>query len=292
MVGRIETEPAPAAPGGADEPALRTTIEWRDSLGAHLRELFRRRELLLLVTRRELKVRYQQTLLGALWAILQPLSLTVVFTVFFSRFVGVPSDGIPYPLFAYAALLPWTFFATALTFATPSLIANSHIITKIYFPREIIPLASVLAALVDLAVAACVFVGLLAYYRVAPTWNVLYVAPLLAVQVVLTTALCLLLSAITVLYRDVRFTLALLLQVALFASPVLYPLSVIPDAIRGPYLALNPLAVILDGYRRALIQGQPPELAHLGATALTSLGLLWLAYGVFKRLEREFADIV
>lgn len=276
----------------AGEPALRNTIEWSDSLLAHARELLRHRELFLLVAQREITVRYKQTLLGALWAILQPLSLMLVLTVFFSSFLGMPSDGIPYPLFAYAALLPWTFFSTALSFAAPSLIANAHIITRIYFPREIIPLSSVLAALVDFAVAALIFVGMLVWYDVRPTWNALYVAPLVAVQVVFTMSLCLIFSATTVLYRDVRFTVPLLLQLWMFATPILYPLSAVPERVRDVYLALNPMAVIADGYRRAVVQGQPPDPLHLALAGLVSLALLWLGYKHFKRLERTFADIV
>lgn len=287
----IGTTPA-ARQAAAAEPALRNTIEWSDSLLAHTRELLRHRELLLLVTRREIAVRYTQTVLGALWAILQPLSLMLVLTVFFSYFMGLPSDGIPYPLFSYAGLLPWTFFSAALSFAVPSLIANAHIITRIYFPREIVPLSSVLAALVDFAVAALVFVGMLIFYDVRPTWNALYVAPLVAIQVIFTTSLCLILSATTVLYRDVRFTVPLLLQLWMFATPILYPLSAVPERFRDVYLALNPMAVIADGYRRAIVQGQPLDPLHLALAGLVSLALLWLGYKHFKRLERTFADFV
>jgi lipopolysaccharide transport system permease protein len=271
---------------------LRNTVEWSDSLSGYLRELFHHRDLLYLVTQREIKVRYKQTVLGALWAVLQPFSLMVVFTVFFSWYAGLPSDGIPYPLFTYAALLPWTFFSTALSFAVPSLIANSHIITKVYFPREIVPLSSVFAALVDFAVASVVFVGLLAYYGISPTWNVLYVIPILTLQLTFTTALCLLLAAFTVLYRDVRFTLPLLLQIWMFATPILYPLSVVPESGRGFYLTANPMAVVIDAYRRVLLQAQPPDLPHLATAGMISLVLLLLGYRYFKRLEREFADIV
>ena len=274
------------------EPALRNTIEWSGGPLAQLRELLRYRELLYLVTLREIKVRYKQAALGALWAIIQPLSLMLVFTVFFSLYLGIPSDGIPYPLFAYAALLPWTFFSTALSFAVPSLITNSHIITRVYFPREIVPLASVLAALADFAIASVVFASMLAFYRVTPTWNLLFVVPLLAVQLLFTTGLCLLFSAFTVLYRDLRFTLPLLLQIWLFSTPVLYPLSVIPEDIRDLYLTLNPMATIIDGYRRAVVQGQTPDLLYLLSAAVISLVLLGLAYRYFKHLEQEFADII
>ncbi|MGH9848261.1 MAG: ABC transporter permease [Blastocatellia bacterium] len=274
------------------EPSLENTIEWSDSLIAHARELFKHRELLWLITQREIKVRYKQSALGVLWAILQPFSLMVIFTVFFSWFARMASDGIPYPLFSYAALLPWVFFSTSLSFAVPSLIANSHIITKIYFPREIVPLASVLAAFLDFVIAALIFVGMLAFYRVAPTWNIFYIAPLLAIQVAFTVGVCLLLSAFTVLYRDVRHMLPLAIQIWMFVTPILYPASVVPERWRAWYFALNPMAVIIDGYRRAVIQGAPPELKYLALAAVVSCLLLWVGYKYFKHLEREFADIV
>jgi len=279
-----------AAP--APEPSLENTIEWSDSLIAHARELFKHRELLWLITQREIKVRYKQSALGILWAILQPFSLMVIFTVFFSWFARMASDGIPYPLFSYAALLPWIFFSTSLSFAVPSLIANSHIITKIYFPREIVPLASVLAAFLDFVIAALIFVGMLSFYRVAPTWNIFYVAPLLAIQVAFTVGVCLLLSAFTVLYRDVRHMLPLAIQIWMFVTPILYPASVVPERWRAWYFALNPMAVIIDGYRRAVIQGTPPELKYLALAAVVSCLLVWAGYRYFKHLEREFADIV
>jgi lipopolysaccharide transport system permease protein len=275
-----------------DEPALESTVEWSDSLLAHARELFRHRELLWLITQREIKVRYKQSVLGALWAILQPFSLMVVFTVFFSWFARMQSDGIPYPLFSYVALLPWMFFSTSLSFAIPSLVANSHIITKIYFPREIVPLASVLAALLDFVIASGIFVLMLFYYRVELTWNVLYVIPLAVIQVAFTAGVCLLLSAFTVLYRDVRHMLPLLIQIWMFVTPILYPASVVPEGWRTWYMALNPMAVIIDGYRRAAVQGLPPQLRYLAFAAAVSALLLWLGYRYFKHLEREFADMI
>ena len=274
------------------EAPLENIIEWSDSLAGHARELWRHRELLWLVTQREIKVRYKQSALGIVWAVLQPLSLMVVFTVFFSWFARMQSDGIPYPLFSYAALLPWTFFSTSLTFAIPSLIANSHIITKIYFPREIIPLASVLAAFVDFVIASGIFVALLAFYRVPPTWNLLYVLPIVAIQIAFTAGVCLLLSALTVLYRDVRHTLPLLIQIWMFVTPILYPASVVPQRWRGWYFSLNPMAAIIDGYRRTIVQGIAPQLKYLVLAAVVSVLLLWAGYKYFKSLEKEFADIV
>lgn len=267
-------------------------MEWSDTLRGHARQLLRHRELLWLVTLREIKVRYKQSALGVLWAVLQPFSLMVVFTVFFSWFARMPSDGIPYPLFSYAAMLPWTFLATSLSYAVPSLIANAHIITKIYFPREIIPLASVLAALIDFAIAAVIFVALLAWYRVAPSWQSLWLAPLIAVQVAFTVGVCLLLSAVTVLYRDVRHTLPLVIQIWFFVTPILYPASVVPARWRTIYFSLNPMAAIIDGYRRAVILGQAPQRNPLALAALVSLLLIFVGYKYFKHLEREFADIV
>lgn len=274
------------------EPALENFIEWSDSLAGHVRELWRHRELLWLLTLREIKVRYKQTALGVAWAVLQPLSLMVVFTVFFSWFARIESDGIPYPLFSYAALLPWTFFSTSLSFAIPSLIANSHIITKIYFPREVIPLSAVSAALLDFLIAAAAFVLLLITYRVPPSWNLLYVVPIVAIQVLFTVGVSLLLSAFTVLYRDVRHTLPLVIQIWMFVTPILYPASVVPEHWRVWYFSLNPMAAIIDGYRRAILQRQPPQLGYLLLAAAVSCLLVWAGYKYFKHLEREFADIV
>lgn len=274
------------------EPALENHVEWSDSLTGHARELWRHRELLWLLTLREIKVRYKQTALGVAWAVVQPLSLMIVFTVFFSWFARIESDGIPYPLFSYAALLPWMFFSTSLSFAIPSLIANSHIITKIYFPREVIPLSAVLAALLDFLIAAAAFVLLMFVYRVPPSWNLLYVLPIVAIQVLFTVGVSLLLSAFTVLYRDVRHTLPLVIQIWMFVTPILYPASVVPERLRGWYFSLNPMAAIIDGYRRAILQQQPPQLAYLLLAAAVSCLLVWAGYKYFKHLEREFADIV
>lgn len=276
----------------SSEPSLENSIEWSASLIGHARELWKHRELLWLLTQREIKVRYKQSVLGVAWAVLQPLSLMVVFTVFFSWFARIESDGIPYPLFSYAALLPWTFFSTSLSFAIPSLIANSHIITKIYFPREVIPLATVLAAFVDFLIAAAVFVLLVVVYRIPPSWNLFYVLPIVVIQILFTVGVCLLLSAFTVLYRDVRHTLPLVIQIWMFVTPILYPASVVPQRWRAWYFSLNPMAAIIDGYRRAILQQQPPQFNYLLLAAAVSCLLVLIGYKYFKHLEREFADIV
>ena len=293
--GNLEQGQEPLEPP-SNEPQLASTIEWSDSLWAHFRELLHHLELLQLVTMREIKVRYKQTSLGALWAILQPFSLMVVFAVFFSQFAGMRGDtGMPYAVFSYTGLLPWTFFATALSFAIPSLITNGPIITKIYFPREIVPLSSVFAAFFDFLIASGIYVGLLVFYQIAPTWNVLYALPLLLIQLTFTVGICLLLSAFTVMYRDFRFAMPLIIQIWMFATPILYSASSIRkkgEAFYTAYMVLNPMAVLVESYRRVIVQGQPPEFKFVGIATLISVFLLWAGYKYFKHLERLFADIV
>ncbi len=280
------------------EPELQNAVEWSDSIVSHLKELFHHRELLQLTVQRELKIRYKQTALGAVWAVLQPLSLMLVFGVFFSYFAGMKGDtGMPYALFSYTGLLAWTFFSTALSFAIPSLITSSHVITKIYFPREIVPLACVLAAFVDFLVAAIIFIGLLGYYHTQVTinFNVLWVVPLMAIQLLFAIGVSFFLSAFTVLYRDVRYAMPLVIQVWMFATPILYSAAKIKDKsdmLYNAYMILNPMAVIIDSYRKCVIQGVSPDLKFVGVATLISVFLVVASYKYFKHLEREFADLV
>lgn len=267
------------------------TLEEVQPSTAWWRELAAYRELLWTLTLREIRVRYKQAVLGIAWAILQPLSLMVVFTVFFSLFLRIPSDGVPYPLFAFVALLPWSFFNTALTSAIPSLTNNASLVTKVYFPREILPLASILAAAVDFAVAALAFVGLLWYYRVAVTVNLLFVPAVVALQVALTLGVALFFSALNVRYRDVRHALPLLIQLWMFVTPVIYPVSVVPERYRLLYLA-NPMAGIIDSYRKIVIHGAPPDWSALGLGASVSAVLVVFSWRYFQRAEQTFADII
>jgi lipopolysaccharide transport system permease protein len=257
----------------------------------HLSSLYNYRDLLFLWTGREIRVRYKQSLLGIGWAILQPIVLTVVFTVVFSRIVQVDTGGVPYPIFAYAALVPWTFFATSLSFGIPSLVNNLNLVSKIYFPREILPFANIGAALLDFAMAGLVFVGMMAIYRIPITVNVLWVIPLLGIQIILTAGVTLLGSAAIVFFRDVRFVIPLLIQVWMYASPVIYPTDLIPPAYLPIYF-LNPMAGIIDGYRLALIAGQPPNMPALLVATAVSLVSLIMGYFVFKRSEPLFADLI
>lgn len=257
----------------------------------HLKELNKYREVLYNITVREIKVRYKQSVLGALWAILQPFSLMVVFTVIFSRFAKIPTDGIPYPVFSYSALLPWTFFATSLSFAIPSLVNNMNLVTKVYFPREVMPIASVLTSFIDFCIASVIFAGMLWYYHISITVNILYVIPIIIVQILFTLGVSFWASAVNVKYRDIRYALPLLIQIWMFISPVVYPVSMVPEKFRWIYM-MNPLAGIVDSYRKAIVQGQAPDLLYLGLAALISIELFIVSYRYFKSSEKEFADVI
>jgi lipopolysaccharide transport system permease protein len=257
----------------------------------YVRDLYQFRDLLWLWTMREVMVRYKQSLLGIAWAILQPLALTAVFTVVFARLVRIDTGGIPYPVFAYTALVPWTLLATAVTFGIPSLVNNMNLVTKIYFPREILPLASVGAALLDFAIAAVIFVGMMLYYGVWPTPYALWVIPLLAIQIVLMVGVTLLGAAMIVFFRDMRFVVPLVTQVWMYATPIVYPAELVPLRLQ-PLYYLNPMAGIIDGYRRVLLTAQPPQLNFVLIAAVISVLILVVSYLVFKHVERDFADLI
>jgi len=288
---RSVTSAAEPPRASAPDPELFESSS-RVGLLASCRELWAFRELLWTLTVREVKVRYAQSLLGVAWAVAQPLALMATFSLFFGRFAGISSDGLPYPLFSYTALLPWTFFTTSLAFGVPSLVTNTSLVTKVFFPREILPVASVLSAGVDFGAAVGVYGLLMALYRIQPSFALLYLLPLLVVQLVFTLAVTLFLSAVNVSYRDVRYALPLVTQIWLYATPVIYPLSVVPQAIRQPYLAVNPMAAIVDGYRRVLVVGSAPDLPMLALSGLSSALLLLVSYSYFKRAERSFADVI
>lgn len=254
-----------------------------------IRELARYKELLFNITLREIKVRYKQSVLGILWSILQPLLMMIIFTVVFSRFAKIPSDGIPYPLFSYTALLPWTFFAASLSFAIPSLVSNSSLLTKIYFPREIFPISSILAAFVDFLIAAVIFMVILVLYKVRITLNVFYIIPILAIQVLLTLAVSLFASAVNVYYRDVKYALPFFIQIWMFLNPVIYPESLVPDRFKSLYM-LNPMAPIISGYRNVLLKSASPDFYYLGISAVVTFSMLFLSYKYFKMVEMSFAD--
>jgi lipopolysaccharide transport system permease protein len=257
----------------------------------NLRTLVGHRELLWAWMLRDIRVRYKQSLLGAAWAVLQPLSIMAVFSLIFAYIVPVPTDGIPYPVFSYTALLPWTFFATAIGFAVPSLVNNMSLVTKVYMPREIFPLAAVAGSFVDFLVASVVYVGLMIVYHIPVAVTLLAVPVLLLIQVLLTLGVVLFAAALNVFYRDVRFLVPLGLQLWMYATPIIYPISLVPEWLRPLYL-LNPMTGLIEAYRAVALRGAWPDWASLAPAAGLSLLLFVLGYVYFKRVEWQFADII
>lgn len=261
------------------------------NLSNDLRKLIRYRDLLYTLSVHRIKVRYKQSILGVSWAIIQPLAMVLILTVIFSFIVRMPSEGLPYALFAYVALLPWNYLSTSLTSSTNGLVSHAHLITKVYFPREILPLTYVVAALFDFLIASTVVVALLIYYRVPFTLNILYVVPIMVILTSFIIAAALVLSAAQVRFRDVGVAVPVALQVWMFASPVLYPLTAVPVRLRFVY-ELNPMAGIIESLRRVVLHGAAPDITLLSFSALISVVLLVVSYGYFKRVESTMADVV
>jgi lipopolysaccharide transport system permease protein len=247
-------------------------------------------DLLYTLTLFRINIRYKQSALGWLWAALQPLALMMIYTLIFSRFAKVSSEGVPYPLFVFSALLPWIFFSSAITNAVHGLVSYPALLTKMYFPREIIPLSYVLAALVDLAISLLILSGLLVYYRTPLTWSALYAVPILAGLCVFTTAVALVLSSIQVRFRDIGVALPLLLQVWMFSTPIVYSIASVPARYRYVFL-LNPVATFIAGFRQALVHGIGPDKTTLVASVIAVLCLA-AAYGYFKAAESTMADSI
>jgi len=258
---------------------------------SHLEALYEYRYLLWMWMQRELRVRYKQAVLGAAWAVLQPVALMAVFTLVFSVLGRFPTDGIPYPIFVYAALLPWTFLQTSINFGVPSVVTNMNLVTKIHFPREILPLATIGAAFFDLLVASSVFLGMMVLYQVPLTISLLWLPLLLSIQTALTVGIVLALAALNVFYRDIRFVMPLATQLWMYATPIIYPLNIVPERLR-PVYALNPMVGLIDGYRSVLLAGSPPEFGPLGISAVAAVIAVAVGYGYFKRAEKTFADLI
>ena len=256
-----------------------------------LRDLVQYRDLLLTLTIHRIKIRYKQSLLGIAWAVLQPLLLMVVYTVIFSVVTKVPHGGAPYAVFVYAALLPWTFFSTSITTASTSLVSHNNLITKVYFPREILPLTYVLAALFDFAMASVVLAVLLAIYHVPVTAGIVLVLPLLVIAFTFALSLSLFLSAFQVRFRDIGIAMALIMQLWMFATPVVYPLSVVPQRFLTLY-SLNPMAGVVENFRQIVLEHAGLNLPVLLPGLLVSLVLLPAAYLYFKTAEATMADVI
>jgi lipopolysaccharide transport system permease protein len=257
-------------------------------------DLWRYRELFYFLTWRDVKVRYKQTSLGAAWAVLQPLGNMILFTLLFGRLAKLPSDGIPYPLFAYAGLLPWTFFANAVGSSGNSLVGSSHLITKVYFPRMIIPASAILAGLVDLGISFVVMAALMVWYGVPISGSILMLPILVLLTAILALGVGMWLSALHVRYRDIRYLIPFLIQFWMFATPVIYPASLMPERYRMIYF-LNPMSGLIEAYRVALlggVNGAKFNLVTLGMAGGLAIVMLVYATYHFRRMEKTFADIV
>jgi homopolymeric O-antigen transport system permease protein len=256
-----------------------------------LPELWEYRELIYFFTWRDIKVRYKQTVMGALWAIIQPFFTMLIFALFFGRLAKVPSDGIPYPLFSYTALVPWTFFATGLTQASNVLVQNSNMLKKIYFPRMAMPLGTVIAGCVDFCLAFIVLLGMMAFYGVVPTWKVAWLPFFLLLALVTCLGVSLWLSAMNVQFRDVRYTIPFLTQFWMFATPIAYPSSLLSEPWRTIY-GINPMVGVVEGFRWALLGAHTSPGPMVAVSSIVALGLLVSGAYYFRRLERTFADVV
>jgi lipopolysaccharide transport system permease protein len=256
-----------------------------------LRDLWSYRDLFYFLSWRDVKVRYKQTLLGAAWAILQPLFTTLIFTLIFGRLAGIKSDGIPYPLFSYAGLLPWTFFANSVSSSSNSLVGSANLITKVYFPRMIIPAAAVVAGVVDFGIAFVILIVMMIYYGIALSWSMLMLPVLMLMLMLAALGVGMWLSALNVKYRDIRFALPFLIQLWMFASPVIYPASMIPPKWQW-VLRLNPLTGIIEGFRTALFHQGAFDFLTLMASAIIILAMLVYSAYAFRHMEKSFADVV
>jgi lipopolysaccharide transport system permease protein len=280
------------SPGWARvETVIRPSTLTLDLLWRALLVLPHYRDLLITLTAHRIKVRYKQSALGPLWAVLQPLAMMLIFVAVFSIITRVPSDGYPYAVFTYAGLLPWTAFAGAMAAAAGGLVNNASLVTRVYFPREILPISYVATSIFDLAVASTVLFLLLAYYGITLTLSALWVFPVLLLLAALSTAISLLLAAVNVKYRDVSVAMPLLLQFWMFASPVIYPLTAVPEPWRRWYV-LNPMVGVVDSFRRAVLEGTGPDPVAFGSACLITSVALPAAYAWFKHVDATMADLI
>lgn len=256
-----------------------------------LGELWAFRELLYFLVWRDIKVRYKQTVLGAAWAIIQPVLTMVVFSLFFGKLASVPSDGVPYPIFSFTALVPWTFFATGLTLSSQSLVGSANLLKKVYFPRLAIPIATVLSGIVDFGLAFAVLLCMMPFFHLVPTLNVVWLPFFVLLALCTSLGVGLWLSALNVQYRDVRYVVPFLTQIWLFATPIAYPSSLLPEPWRTVY-GLNPMAGVVEGFRWALLGTRAIPLSLVLMSTTTSVLLLVTGLFYFRRMERTFADSV
>ncbi len=282
-----EVQARRAATGEAPVLRIEPSRGWS---ALRLRELWEYRELLFFFVWRDVKVRYKQTVLGAAWAILQPFFTMVVFSLIFGRYAKIDSDGLPYPIFSYAALVPWTFFATGLQQATAGMVTHANMLKKVYFPRMALPIAKVLAGVVDFSLAFVVLIGMMLYYGIVPTINTVWVPVLLLLALVTSLGVSLWMAAINVRYRDVGYLVPFIVQFWMYATPVVYPASIFPEPWRSLY-GLNPMAGVIEGFRWALLGTDTAPGPLIGLSAGVAVVLLVSGAFYFRRMERTFADV-
>ncbi|MBC7185498.1 MAG: ABC transporter permease [Calditrichaeota bacterium] len=289
-----ETASDTAPPGQAEpKPIYHLRIEpSRGWVSLKLRELWEYRELLYFLTWRDVKVRYKQTVLGAAWAIIQPLFTMVVFSLFFGKLAKIPSDGIPYPIFSYAALVPWTFFANGMSQSSNSLVGAANLIKKIYFPRLVIPISAVVSGVVDFALAFIVLLGMMLAYGIVPTINVVFLPLLLLLAFVTALGVGMWLSAMNVQFRDVRYVVPFLTQFWMFATPIAYPSSLIQNDVLRTLYGINPMTGVIEGFRWALLNTNTAPGPMIIVSSLVAVALLVSGAFYFRRMEKTFADVV
>lgn len=266
------------------EPSGNAAVQW-------ISEFWIYRELLYFLAWREVKVRYKQAALGAAWAIIQPLFTMIIFTLFFGRLAGVPSDGIPYPLFSFCALVPWTYFSGTLGLAGNSLVSNATLVTKVYFPRVLLPSATIISGMLDFAIGSVFLVLMMAYYHVRPGWNLVFLPLFVLAMMLLALGISLLLAAINVRYRDVKYALPFIVQIWLFVTPIIYPVTFLPAKYQK-ILAFNPMAGIVEGIRACLFASREMPWKLVGISFSVTFVVLIFGAVYFRKTERTFADIV
>src|SRR3990172_6438895 len=256
-----------------------------------IKEFWQYRELFYFFIWRDVKVRYKQTVLGALWAVIQPFSTMIVFTIFFGKFAKMPSEGVPYPVFSYSALVPWTFFAGAVGNSGNSLIGNSDLLTKVYFPRFAIPASAALSGIVDFFIASLILFGIMIFYHIPFSWSLMFWPILVIPLIILSLGLGMVFSSLNVRYRDIKYTIPFIIQVLLFITPIIYPISILPERYQR-LAALNPLTGIIEAFRSTVIPNKNVDFLLLAVSITVSLLIFLLGLAYFRKTEKEFADIV
>ncbi|MFQ3549937.1 MAG: ABC transporter permease [Armatimonadota bacterium] len=256
-----------------------------------IQKLWENKELILSLTLRDIRSRYKQSVLGVAWAIVQPLAMLFVYTIVFSKIAQIDTGDIPYPVFSYVALLPWSFFSGSISSGTECLVGNFNLITKIYFPREVFPISNILGKIVDFGIGTIVLVPLLIFYKISITWYALYAIPILIIQLCLSFGIVFLLSSWNLFVRDIRHVLPLAVSVWMYMTPIVYPIDKVPDSLMKFYL-INPMVGIMESYRNVVLEGAPPLWGQLGIAAAVSILFLIIGYRNFKRLEPYFAEAI